>query len=188
MEPFEYLSVLVSIIVGLGLSHLLATAARLIQERDRVQFFGPTLIWMGLLFVLQIQIWWAAFEWQSGGTWGFFPFLLFLSLPVGAYLLSVLLVPNLDAPDRVDLETSYFAQRRWFFGLLTLLPILSLLHEQVQSGQVARDIDAAFRLGFAATALLGLAVRSRRGHWIVTAGFALAFAAYVALLFRRLPL
>lgn len=186
MESFEYLSVLVSIIVGLGLSHLLATVARLIQERDRVAFFVPTLIWMGLLFVLQVQIWWAAFEWQSAGSWTFFPFLLFLALPVGAYLLSVLLVPDLDALGTVDLKAGYFKNRRWFFGVLLLLPVLSLIHEQVQGGRVAWDLDAFFRLGFLAVALLGLSVRDIRVHWALTVGFALTFLLYIGLLFRRI--
>jgi hypothetical protein len=187
MDSFEYLSVLVSIIVGLGLSHLLATTARLIQARDRVQLYGPTLIWMGVLFVLQIQIWWAAFEWESSAVWTFFSFLLFLMLPIGAYLLSVLLVPDLDAPDAVDLRASYFANRRWFFGLLTVLPLVSLLHEQVHGGLVQWDADAGFRLGFLAVALVGLGVRREFVHWILAVGFALGFAAYVGLLFSRLP-
>jgi hypothetical protein len=54
--------------VGLGLSHLLATTARLIQHRREVVLFGPTLIWMAVLFVLQVQIWGAAFEWQASGA------------------------------------------------------------------------------------------------------------------------
>ena len=187
MAPFEYLSVLVSIIVGLGLSHLLATTARLVQQRRQLALFGPTLIWMAVLFLLQIQIWWAAFEWQSGGTWGFFSFLLFLSLPIGAYLLSVLLVPDLDDPGEVDLQASYFANRRWFFGILAVLPMVSLLHEHVHGGHIQWDLDAAFRLGFVATALLGVFVRRVVVHWALTIGFAVGFAAYVGLLFARLP-
>jgi hypothetical protein len=187
MEPFEYLSVLVSIIVGLGLSHLLATAARLIQARSEVRLFGPTLVWMAMLFVLQIQIWWAAFEWQDGGPWTFFSFLLFLGLPIGAYLLSVLLVPDLDDPAAVDLRRSYFANRRWFFGGLALLPLLSLLHEQVHGGFVRWDVDAFFRLGFGAVALIGLGTRRPVVHWLLTVGFGLGFAVYVGLLFGRLP-
>ena len=187
MEPFEYLSVLVSIIVGLGLSHLLATSARLIQVRAEVRLFGPTLVWMSMLFVLQIQIWWATFEWQDGGAWTFFSFLLFLGLPIGAYLLSVLLVPSLDDPTEVDLRRSYFGNRRWFFGVLALLPLLSLLHERVHGGVVWWDADAFFRLGFAVVALVGLGTRRLVVHWILTVGFALAFAVYVALLFGRLP-
>jgi hypothetical protein len=187
VQPFEYLSVLVSIIVGLGLSHLLATTARLIQARARTRLFGPTLLWMGILFVLQIQIWWAAFEWQQVGAWSFYSFLLFLALPIGAYLLSVLLVPDLDAPGPVDLRASYFANRIWFFGILTLLPVLSLVHECVHGGAVQWDLDAAFRVGFAAVAIVGLSVRRERVHWILAVGFALAFAVYVGMLFGRLP-
>lgn len=187
MASFEYLSVLVSIIVGLGLSHLLSTTARLIQHRSELRFFGPTLLWMAVLFVLQIQIWWAAFEWQASGTWTFFPFLLFLGVPIGAYLLSVLLVPDLDDPETKDLRESYFANRRWFFGILALLPVLSLLHEQVQGGGIQWDVDAVFRIGFLAVVLLGLFVRRVLVHWGVAIGFALGFAAYVGLLFTRLP-
>lgn len=122
-----------------------------------------------------------------GGSWGFFSFLLFLGLPIGAYLLSVLLVPDLDDPEEVDLRASYFANRHWFFGILALLPVVSLLHEQVRSGSVQWDVDAAFRLGFVAVALLGVFVRRVFVHWMLAIGFAGGFAAYVGLLFARLP-
>jgi len=187
MDAFEYLSVLVSIIVGLGLSHLLATAARLIQERDRIQFFPLTLLWMGILFVLQIQIWWAAFEWQAAPTWEFTGFLIFLFLPIGAYLLSVLLVPDLDRPGDLDQRASYFRNRPWFFGLLTLIPLFSLAHEAIHSGGLVVDADLFFRLGFAGLALVGLLIRNAVVHWIVTAIFAAGFAGYIGLLFDQLP-
>jgi len=186
MQAFEYLSVLVSIIVGLGLSHLLSVAARLIQERRRVQFFPPTLLWMGILFVLQIQIWWAAFEWQSAPTWDFLAFLVFLLLPIGAYLLSVLLVPDLDQPGEMDLRASYFQNRPWFFGLLALVPLISLLHEAIHATIVA-DIDLWFRLGFTVLAGAGLLTRRPAAQWAVTLLFASGFAAYVGLLFVQLP-
>ncbi len=187
MPAFEYLTVLVSIIVGLGLSHLLAVTARLIQERDRVEFYAPLLVWMGLLFVLQIQIWWAAFEWQSAHPWSFLPFLLFLMLPIGAYLLSVLLVPDLDRPGDLDLKTSYFRNRRWFFGILALLPLISLLHEAVHAGGIQWDADPVFRVGFAVLAGVGFVFRRPAVHWGVTLAFASGFAVYVGLLFRQLP-
>lgn len=187
MQAFEYLSVLVSIIVGLGLSHLLATAARLIQERDRVQFFLPTLLWMGILFVLQIQIWWAAFEWQSAPTWDFAVFLLFLFLPIGAYMLSVLLVPDFDRPGDLDQRAGYFRNRPWFFGLLTLIPLFSLAHETLHTGGLVVDADLFFRLGFAGLALVGFFVRNATVHWIVTGIFGTGFAAYIGLLFLQLP-
>jgi hypothetical protein len=46
VTSFEYLSVLISVIVGLGLSHPLTSAARLIQRRRRIRLHAPTLLWM----------------------------------------------------------------------------------------------------------------------------------------------
>jgi len=187
MQPFEYLSVLVSIIVGLGLSHLLTTAARLIQERERVSIYPPTIIWMGILFVLHIQIWWAAFEWQDERVWSFLAFLLFLSLPISAYLLGVLLVPDLDRAGPVDLKANYFSNRVAFYSILTILPIASLLHEALHGGNIHWDLDAAFRIGFSLVAVFGLLYDQRGLHWGVTAVFTMAFLSYVGLLFTRLP-
>jgi len=62
VTPFEYLSVLVSIIVGLALTQLLSGAARLIQLRRRVPMHATTLLWMAMLFLIDIQVWWVAFE------------------------------------------------------------------------------------------------------------------------------
>ena len=62
MTPFEYLSVLVSIIVGLALTQLLSGAARLIQLRRRVVMHPATLWWMASLFLINVQVWWVAFE------------------------------------------------------------------------------------------------------------------------------
>lgn len=187
VEPFEYLSVLISIIVGLGLSHILQLTARLIQVRDDVRGFGPVFLWLGILFILQVQMWWAAFYWQHEAPWTFFTFLLFLTLPIGAYVASVLLVPDLDDDDGVDLRASYFTNRRWFFGIIALLPIVSLLHERIHAGSVRWDVDVAFRVGFFIVAGIGFVVKRRAVHWILSVGFAAGFAGYVALLFLRLP-
>lgn len=186
MTSFEYLSVLISIIVGLGLSHLLRGAARLIQRRDEIRVDGLTLVWMGLLFVLQIQIWWAAFDWQSPSGWDFFPFLLFLTLPIGAYLLSVLVVPDLDRLEAPDEQWSFLKNRMWFFGLLTCLPLLSLAHERVQGGGLTWDADVGFRLAFVGLAFAGFLLKSRTAHQIVAIGFSLTLIGYVALLFQTL--
>ena len=74
MSEFEYLSVLISIVVGLGISHLLAGVARLIRRRDEVRFYLPSLLWMGALFLAFIQIWWAIFGSRAMESWTFVGF------------------------------------------------------------------------------------------------------------------
>ena len=47
MDAFSYLSVLISIVLGLGVTQLLTGFGRLIEARDRVRSYGPVLIWAG---------------------------------------------------------------------------------------------------------------------------------------------
>ncbi len=186
MSKFEYLSVLVSIVIGLGISSLLSGAARLIQLRRRARMYLPTLVWMGVLFLANVQIWWVAFDRREVEEWNFFMFLLYLLIPMGAVVLSYLVLPDLGDEDEVDLKASYFENRGWFFGIFAALPVISLVEETVRDGAFPRDADALFRVVFAAMALLAARIRGETYH-AVNAGVAAAlFCAYVAMLFSRL--
>ena len=186
MTEFEYLSVLISIVVGLGISHLLAGAARLIRRRREVRLYLPTVLWMGALFVTFIQIWWAIFERRDVEAWTFPGFILVLAVPVLVYLLSYLLVPG-EAPDgTLDLKATYFENRRWFFGLLALVPLTSLAQELVLRGAIESGANPIFLLSFLGLALVGLINRSDLIHRLVAFVMVGALGAYIAALFFRL--
>lgn len=186
MTKFEYLSVLVSIVIGLGISHLLSGAARLIQLRHRARLYLPTFLWMAVLFLANVQIWWVAFDRREADDWNFFLFLLYLLIPITAVVLSYLVVPDLEGEPEVDLKASYFENRTWFFGLVAFLPAVSLAEETAREGSVPRDADAVFRVVFLAAALVASRGRSERYH-LLNALLSLAFfCSYVAVLFLRL--
>ena len=186
MTPFEYLSVLVSIIVGLALTQLLSGAARLIQLRRRVPIHATTVLWMAMLFLIDIQVWWVAFERRAAQQWTFFNFLLYLLIPIGVFLLSYLVLPDMGDEDAPDLRANFENNRPWFFGLLATLPMVSLLEQWVREGRLQLDGDAGFRVAFAALSLVAARVRSPR-YQLWNAGVALAlFVGYVLLLFVRL--
>ena len=65
MDPFSYLSVLISIILGLGITQLVTGLGRLIQARARIKFYAPTIAWVGLLLIIHVQTWWAMFGLRS---------------------------------------------------------------------------------------------------------------------------
>ena len=52
MTTFEYLAVLISIIVGLGITHLLGGVARFIHHPDRYKFYWVHLLWICYAFAL----------------------------------------------------------------------------------------------------------------------------------------
>ena len=122
-----------------------------------MRLYWPTCAQMAALFLVQIQIWWAAFERRNETDWNFFSFLLFLLIPVLVALLSYLIVPDLDEEQEVNLKASYFENRQWFFGLLAVVPVISLTEEYVLEyatvGETRPDADAAFRVIFIVLAL-----------------------------------
>lgn len=51
MDAFGYVSVIISVVIGLGLSHLLTGAVELFKARRRVRFYWVHLLWVALTFV-----------------------------------------------------------------------------------------------------------------------------------------
>ncbi len=106
MDAFSYLSVLNSIVLGLGGPSLLAGVAAMVRARDRIKMYWPLPAQMALLFLIQVQLWWALFALRERGTWNFLAFLVVLMQPVLVYLATAFLVP--DIPDG--------ATKRWISG------------------------------------------------------------------------
>jgi hypothetical protein len=186
MSQFEYLSVLVSIIVGLALTQLLSGAARLIQMRRRVRMHVPTLCWMTTLFLIDIQVWWVAFERRAAVDWHFFDFLLYLLIPVMLFLLCYLVLPDMGDEDAPDLGANFADNRGWFFGLLAGIGMVSLVEETLRTGRIPLDADAAFRVVFVTLALVMARVRSERVQAWNAVAMLVMILAYIAMLFVSL--
>lgn len=184
MSPFEYLSVLISVIVGLSVSHLLTSAARLIQRRRQMRLYTPTVLWMATLFIVQIQIWWVAYDRRAEAVWTFFSFLGFLVIPVIGYLLCYVLVPDLEG-EAVDLQTSYHQNRAWFFGLVVAAFLVSFVQD-LASGGIPLDVNTVFRVVLIVFALIAIVVRREWFHLLNAVLALVLFCAYVFVEFLRL--
>lgn len=186
MDAFEYLSVLISIIIGIGLAHLLDGVAKLIRYRKSVRFYLPSLLWLLLLFLLHVQIWWAAFAWRDIPDWNFLGFLTFLLLPTAAYLMAALMLPDFVSERILDMRARYFEQRAWLFALLGSLPVVSLIQEWLLYGQIHWALDAWYRLSFIVIAIVGGVSSSNRVHQIIAPFTLLYFSSYVFVIFAKL--
>jgi hypothetical protein len=183
MSQFEYLSVLVSIIVGLALTQLLSGAARLVQLRKRMRMHAPTLLWMPTLFLIDVQVWWVAFERRATTEWHFFSFLLYLLIPVMLFLLSYLVLPDLGDEDEADLRDNFDGNRAWFFGLLAGIGSVSLAEQALRVGLLRFDADVAFRVFFVALSLAMARVRNERVQAWNALFVLLLIMGYIAMLF-----
>jgi hypothetical protein len=186
MDSFSYLSVFISLILGLGVTHLLSGAAALIRSRRELRFWWPTPLWMATTFLIQVQTWWAMFTLRTIEHWSFAAFLIVLLQPVGIYMMAALIVPQMRAGQVTDLREDYFRESRWFFAALLLGLAASLAKNLVLTGRLPEARNLVAHALFIALALAAFVFKSARLHIVIAvAGLALLLG-YIALLFATL--
>ncbi|MBX2916563.1 MAG: hypothetical protein KF856_14935 [Cyclobacteriaceae bacterium] len=62
MSPFEYVSVLISIILGLGITQIVTGVADVIQNWRNVKLYLPHALWVMFVFFLHMQERWVLYE------------------------------------------------------------------------------------------------------------------------------
>lgn len=187
MDAFSYLLVLVSIVVGLALTHLLAGLAAMVRARTRISVYWPIVAQMTLLFLLQVQMWWAFFGLRTVGRWSFPEFLVVLMQAVLVYLATAILVPDMHDAGQIDLRECYYREARWYFTALFLAVMDSLAKNLVLTGRFQNGTDLGAHLAFISLCVAGIATRREWVHQTIAVVALLVFASYIALLFIPLP-
>jgi len=60
-DAFAYLSVLLSIVLGLAIAEVLQGYGTLLRSRSTVKFYAPPVIWSVMMLILATHFWWASF-------------------------------------------------------------------------------------------------------------------------------
>src|SRR3954453_8074690 len=158
MKTSEYLSVLVSIIVGLGMSQVLSGVANLLVDRRRVRFYWVWAVAVVMVFLANVQFWWSTFSVGDAVATNFFSFVYFLLTPIALYLSAVVIVPDFEGEGEIDLKRHFYANRALYFGLLAVVPLLSASRSILISGDPLfapeRPFEALFVVLLASGALV----------------------------------
>jgi hypothetical protein len=186
VESFNYLSVLLSIVLGLAIAQVLQGLRGLILARVKVKLYLPTLIWTGIALLLAIQAWWASFGLRMRVTWTFVVFIVIVMQAISVYMVAALVLPNVDGDVVVDLRDHYFEHRIWFFGALLTTVAFSAAKELAISGHLPRRENGAFHLIFALASIAGAITGREWFHKIMAPSTALLLLLYITLLYARL--
>lgn len=123
-DQFDYVMALVSIVIGLALTHVLGAFGAAVH---RMRGHGPPirlepvyLLWVGFIVLWTISFWWWEYKFRElQVAWSFGLYLFVLFYAVLLYGMSVVLVP--DGMEGLDDSYAYFMSgRRWFFALVLL--------------------------------------------------------------------
>ena len=160
MDAFTYITVLLSIVLGLAITQVLLGFRGLILTRAKVKLYSPTLIWAVIALFVPIQAWWADFTMREHPNWTFFALLVILLQAISIYMAAALVLPDIIGDDFVDLRKHFFEHRSWFFGAQLASVVFSLSKTLALSGHLPNRIDTAFQFTFCAAAIVAAVIRS----------------------------
>jgi len=116
MEIFNYVMVLASVIIGLGIAHLLQGVAGIVQHPGREKIYWVHLAWVAAIFLRVIFWWWFEFRLSATPHWSFALYFFVLIYAFLIYLTCALLFPR-DLADYDGFKDYFYSRRGWFFGL-----------------------------------------------------------------------
>jgi hypothetical protein len=121
MGAFEYLSVLISIIIALGMTRVLAGVGEMLQARAQHRIYWVHATWMVNLFVCLVVTWWIFYRWRNQQSWNFYLFVFVLISPTIMYLASMLLFPREGSGDEsIEHKAHYYANHPAFFAIFSM--------------------------------------------------------------------
>jgi hypothetical protein len=164
MNTFEYLAVLVSIIVGLSLAHILLAVGRVISNPGQEKPYWVHSIWVINAFLFLVYFWWFQLSYRSVEVWDSALYSFVVLYAVVLFLWCAVLVPSSPKQNYRDY---YYSRRRWIFGFLIAIGLLDIVDAVIkpqsylegQSGWVWALTVLFF------VALPGLAMVSRRAAY-----------------------
>jgi len=139
MSVFEYLGVLLSVIMGLGVTHILAGLSKTIHHRKTITLFWVHSLWAINVLIYIMIIWWGMFWWNGQQAWSFFQFLLLALYAIILFFAASLLYPW-DIPADFDFDAHYFDTRPWFFAVLAIAWCIDIPETVLKSADGLRDL------------------------------------------------
>ncbi len=155
MGLFEFLMVLVSIIIGLGITEVLTGIARMIRCRASIAGYWVHSIVVAAIFFALLQQWWEIWDLRSATEWTFHGLLMMLAGPVGLNLIAHLLFP--EPMQGANFREYYYGAMRpvWWLGAMTV--VLATMFRPLIFGDSVRSPENAtsflFVFGFIALAI-----------------------------------
>lgn len=180
MDMFNYVMVLASVIIGLGIAHLLQGVGGIVQHPHREKSYWVHLLWVAAVFLRAIFWWWFEFQLSKTPQWTFMLYLFVLGYAVLIYLWCALLFPR-DLTGYEGFKDYFYSRRGWFFALLLAGQAIDVADTLLKGWTHFRSLGTSYLVGIAALSILAaIAMRTRNERFhgafaIFTVAYLIAF-------------
>lgn len=185
-DAFAYLSVLLSIILGLAIAEVLQGYGSLLLSRSRVRLYAPPLIWSVMMLLMATQFWWASFGLAQREHWDFAAFTAVLLQTVMMYMGAAVVLPKIASDETIDLRAHYYREATPLFTFGLLFLVVGFVKDWLLDQSFVRPLSLPFMSFFTAITLLALLVRKPIVHEVIAPVMAVAVTTFFLILFTRI--
>ena len=130
MTSFEYVMVLVSIVIALAIAHLLTALSECVRrirgKGEPIKLDAVFLLWVGDVLIWLVSFWWWEFKFQEIVTaWSFGLYLFVIGYAIGLFMLVEILVPY-RMKGVTDTYVDFRDGRKWFFATFLLVQAIDV--------------------------------------------------------------
>lgn len=126
MSIFEFISVMVSIVLGLSLAQMLAGVSQFARNSRRIDAYLPHTLWLLNLLLLHFLTWWSFWDYREV-EWNYARFLVIMLEPLTIFLTTSIAIPRRFDADVIDLQDYFHVVRKWFFTSFLVMEFLFIL-------------------------------------------------------------
>jgi len=178
-EIFPHVRIVMGMVIGLGITRMLAGVAGFIQHPGRQRVSLLHMLWVGSILLELVLFWWWEFGLSRIPQWSFGIYLFLIGYAVVLYLIAALLFPD-NISEYAGYEDFFIRRRRWFFGLLAAAFVLDIVDTMIKGAerwsQLSGDYLVQVPIGLA-LCLIGC-LSARRGVQIALAIVHLTYQFY----------
>jgi len=182
-RTFDYFGVLISVIFGLALTHLLRGVGRTIQFRREIRPYWVHIVWAFNVVLFVLAIWWGMYWWKGLQDWSAEWFFFIAGYAVAIFMWSYVLFPA-EFASGVDFKNYFYENRRWFFGIQTVVFLMDIPETLQKSVLHLRPVPAVYPYvisGFLLISCIGWITANRRVHGVLCVIWLLLFLGYLFL-------
>jgi hypothetical protein len=187
-DIYFHLRILMGVILGVGLTRMLAGVASFAQHPGHKKLSPTHLIWVAVVLVSAIHFWWVEYGLIRIHPWHFELFVFVLFYAFLFYLMATLLIPdNID--EYADYEDYFLSRRGWFFGLLAATAPVDLIDALAKGAAYVHSLGPEYLFRLAVTLVvsaIGAWTTNRRVQLALASVYFLYLLSWILRLYRVL--
>ncbi|MTI39166.1 hypothetical protein [Fulvivirga lutimaris] len=167
MDPFEYVVVLTSLIVGLGIAQILTGIADVISNLKKTKLYLPHILYTLAIFFLLIQEWWINYQYASEITsWTLMVVISIIAYPILLFVMARMIFPTGIRGNETDFKKYYYDQWRYLFTIGITTVIVSITQNIIISDLSLFSQWPQFLYGLTYLAFVTFNIQKPKAHLV----------------------